>query len=116
MPGDYPEKPAEALVMFWRRYLEILVYEGSIRMCRMSMAETARFPEQAAQLFDVLFTQVQARLSVYPEDNVWAFVPRQCRDSAQFSRPGSLPPIPAGAVRHGPVGRELRPRDPGAGL
>ena len=42
MPGDYPEKPAEALVMFWRRYLEILVYEGSIRMCRMSMGEIPR--------------------------------------------------------------------------
>ena len=65
MPGDYSEKPADALVMFCGRYLEILVYEGSIRMCRMSMAETARFPEQAAQFFDVLFTQVHARLSVY---------------------------------------------------
>src|SRR6202051_3466714 len=65
MPGDYSEKPAEALVMFCGRYLEILVYEGSIRMCRMSMAETARFPEQAAQFFDVLFTQVDARLSAY---------------------------------------------------
>jgi AcrR family transcriptional regulator len=65
MPGDYSEKPADALVMFCGRYLEILVHEGSIRMCRMSMAETARFPEQAAQFFDVLFTQVHARLSAY---------------------------------------------------
>jgi AcrR family transcriptional regulator len=65
MPGDYSEKPADALVMFCGRYLEILVYEGSIRMCRMSMAETARFPEQSAQFFDVLFTQVHARLSAY---------------------------------------------------
>lgn len=65
MPGDYSEKPAEALAMFCGRYLEILLYEGSIRMCRVSMAETARFPEQAAQYFDVLFTQVHARLSAY---------------------------------------------------
>jgi hypothetical protein len=65
MPGDYSEKPAEALVMFGGRYLEILLYEGSIQMCRVSMAETARFPEQAAQYFDVLFTQVHARLSAY---------------------------------------------------
>jgi transcriptional repressor AefR-like protein len=34
-------------------------------MCRVSMAETERFPEQAAQYFDVLFTQVHARLSAY---------------------------------------------------
>jgi AcrR family transcriptional regulator len=65
MPGDYSEKPADALVMFCGRYLEILLYAGSIQMCRVSMAETARFPEQAAQYFDVLFTQVHARLSAY---------------------------------------------------
>jgi AcrR family transcriptional regulator len=65
MPGDYSEKPADALVMFCGRYLEILLYQGSIRMCRVSMAETERFPEQAAQYFDVLFTQVHARLGAY---------------------------------------------------
>ena len=51
--------------MFCGRYLEILLYQGSIQMCRVSMAETARFPEGAAQYFDVLFTQVHARLSAY---------------------------------------------------
>ena len=51
--------------MFCGRYLEVLIYQGSIQMCRVSMAETERFPEQAAQYFDVLFTQVQARLSAY---------------------------------------------------
>jgi AcrR family transcriptional regulator len=65
MPGDYSEKPADALVMFCGRYLEVLLYEGSIRMVRVSMAEAERFPEQAAQYFDVLFTQVHARLSDY---------------------------------------------------
>src|SRR5437868_10400218 len=48
-PGDYSEKPSEALVMFCGRYLETLLYESTIRMCRVSMAETARFPEGAAQ-------------------------------------------------------------------
>lgn len=65
MPGDYPGHPAEALVRFCGRYLEVLLYEASIQMCRVSMAETERFPEQAAQYFDVLFTQVHARLSAY---------------------------------------------------
>jgi AcrR family transcriptional regulator len=65
MPGDYSEKPAEALVMFCGRYLEVLLYEGSIRMCRLSMAETSRFPEGAAQHFDVMFTEVHTRLSAY---------------------------------------------------
>jgi AcrR family transcriptional regulator len=65
LPRDYSDKPAEALVMFCGRYLEILLYQGSIRMCRLSMAETERFPEGAALYFDVLFTQVHARLSAY---------------------------------------------------
>jgi AcrR family transcriptional regulator len=65
LPSDYSEKPAEALVMFCGRYLEILLYEGSIRMCRVSMAETERFPEGAAEYFDVLFTQVHTRLNAY---------------------------------------------------
>lgn len=65
MPGDYSEKPAEALVMFCGRYLETLLYQASIQMCRVSMAETARFPQGAAQHFDVMFTEVHTRLSTY---------------------------------------------------
>jgi len=65
MPRDYSEKPAEALVMFCDRYLEILLYEKSIQMCRLTMAEASRFPEGASQYFDVLFTQVHAFLSTY---------------------------------------------------
>jgi len=65
MPGDYSEKPAEALTMFCGRYLEILLYQSSIQMCRVSMAETARFPQGAAQHFDVMFTEVHTRLSAY---------------------------------------------------
>jgi AcrR family transcriptional regulator len=64
-PGDYSAKPAEALVMFCGRYLETLIHRGSIQMIRASMAESERFPEQAAEYFDVLFTQVHARLTVY---------------------------------------------------
>jgi AcrR family transcriptional regulator len=65
MPEDYSAKPAEAMVLFCGRYLEILLYEGAIRMCRVTMAETERFPEGAAQYFDVIFTEVQTRLSAY---------------------------------------------------
>jgi AcrR family transcriptional regulator len=65
MPGDYSSRPADALVMFCGRYLETLLYESSILMIRMSLAETKRFPEGAARYFDVVFTQVNARLSVY---------------------------------------------------
>jgi AcrR family transcriptional regulator len=65
MPEDYSAKPAEALVLFCGRYLEILIHESSIRMMRVSMAESGRFQEQAAAYYDVLFTQVHGRLSAY---------------------------------------------------
>ncbi len=64
-PADYPGQPAEALVMFCGRYLETLLHEGSVQMFRLSVAETARFPSGAAQYFDVIFTEVQARVSAY---------------------------------------------------
>ena len=65
MPGDYSDKPAEALTTFCARYLETLLYDATARMCRVSMAETERFPDGAAQYFDVLFTEVETRLSAY---------------------------------------------------
>jgi len=65
LPGDYSQKPAEALTLFCGRYLEVLLYESSIQMCRVSVAEAARFPNGALQHHDVVFTEVQARLSAY---------------------------------------------------
>lgn len=64
-PGEYSEKPAEALVLFCGQYLQTMLYGPSVQMCRISMAESERFPEQSAMYFDVLFTQVHARLSAY---------------------------------------------------
>ena len=65
MPGDYSDDPAQALVMFCGRYLEGLLFVWAIRMCRLSIAEAERFPEGAAQYFDVIFSTVQERLSAY---------------------------------------------------
>ena len=64
-PADYSDKPAEALTLFCGRYLEILLYQASVQMVRVSLAEAERFPEQAAQYFDQLFTQVHGRLADY---------------------------------------------------
>ncbi len=64
-PADYSDKPAEALTLFCGRYMEILLYQASIQMIRVSLAEAEKFPEQAAQYFDQLFTQVHARLADY---------------------------------------------------
>lgn len=65
MPSDYPGDAAEALVMFCGRFLEILLFVRTIRMCRLSIAEAARFPEGSAQYFDVIFSSAHERLSAY---------------------------------------------------
>lgn len=64
-PGDYPGQPAEALMIFCGRYLETLLFEGSIQMFRLSASETARFPAGAVEYFDVIFTEVESRISEY---------------------------------------------------
>jgi AcrR family transcriptional regulator len=65
VPGSYSPKPLEALVSFSARYIEVILYEPSIQMMRITMAQTARFPEAAAQHFDLMFGAVSSRLAAY---------------------------------------------------
>lgn len=65
MPGDYPGDTAQALTLFCGRFLEILLYARTIRMCRLSIAEAARFPEGSARYFDVVFSVAHERLGAY---------------------------------------------------
>lgn len=64
-PRRFSEKPAEALTAFCARYLEMLTYGGWVRMCRICMAESERFPAPAQRLYALLFTQVQGALATY---------------------------------------------------
>jgi AcrR family transcriptional regulator len=64
-PAAYSAKPADALEAFCARYLEAVLYESSVQLLRISMAETARFPEGAAKHHDVVFTEVTARVSSF---------------------------------------------------
>ena len=64
-PGDYSSEPAEALALFCGRYLETMLYEKSIQMMRVSIAETTRFPEGTRRYFEVVFSEVHARLGAY---------------------------------------------------
>jgi len=82
MPADYSDEPAEALAMFCGRYLEALLYESSIQMLRVSMAETTRFPQGAAQHFDVIFAEVHIRLSAYLKA-VFGLSPRASAEAAE---------------------------------
>ena len=64
-PQDHADDPVAALTLFCARYLEILLYEGSITLCRVSMNESGRFPEQAAQCFAMLFSDVEETVRAY---------------------------------------------------
>jgi AcrR family transcriptional regulator len=64
-PAAYSTSPVEALTLFCARYLESMLYEASIRLVRITLAETGRFPEGAAQHYDVMFTEVMTRLASY---------------------------------------------------
>ena len=91
-PGDHATNPVEALTRFCERYLEILLYQATVQMCRVSMAEAARFPEGAGRYFDVLFTQVHGRVQAYLE--------AVCKASADA----------AGVAAHRLLGRVMHPR------
>jgi AcrR family transcriptional regulator len=64
-PETYSEDAAEALVLFCGRFLEKLLWDGSIRMCRVCISEAARFPDESAQYCYVIFTEVEMRLAAY---------------------------------------------------
>ena len=65
MPSDYSGDAAKALVLFCGRFLETLLFARTIQMCRLSIAEAARFPEGSAQYFDVIFSTTHERVSAY---------------------------------------------------
>jgi AcrR family transcriptional regulator len=81
-PGDYSADPEQALTLYCGRYLEILLFKAQIQMCRISMAEAARFPEQAAQYFDVLMMQAHGRLSAYLKKE-FGLTAKESREAAQ---------------------------------
>jgi AcrR family transcriptional regulator len=64
-PPDYSAKPIEAVTLFLARYLEALLYEPSVQMIRITMAELAILPEGAAKQHEVLFVEAETRLTRY---------------------------------------------------
>jgi AcrR family transcriptional regulator len=65
VPSAYSPKPSEALVQFCARYLEVILYEPSVQMMRVTLGETARFPEAAARHHELMFGEVVTRIAAY---------------------------------------------------
>lgn len=81
-PAAYSTDPAEALALFCGRYLERVFYGPSIQLLRVTLAETARFPEGAAQHHDLMFTEVVTRLAAYLKAT-FGLTARAATDAAQ---------------------------------
>ena len=81
-PDDYSVDSKDALVMFCTQYLKSLLYEKSVQMMRVCMAESTRFPEGAAQYFEVIFAEVHIRLSTYLE-TTYGLSPTLSEETAQ---------------------------------
>lgn len=81
-PASYASDPTEALTLFCGRYLESLFYEASVKLLRVTLAETARFPKGAAQHYDVVFTEVVTRLATYLKET-FRLKPKASTEAAQ---------------------------------
>jgi AcrR family transcriptional regulator len=69
-PADYGDDPEHALVAFCGRFLETLVWDRSIRMSRLTIAEVERFRDGAARFHEAMFGTAQARLETYLRDRL----------------------------------------------
>jgi AcrR family transcriptional regulator len=83
MPADYAADPIEAIVIFCARYAEILLFERSVQMCRVSVAEAAKFPEVGAHFYDAMLSEVQARLGAYIKES-YKLKPAKAAEAAEF--------------------------------
>ena len=97
-PGDYPGDATEALVMFCGRFLEILLYARTIQMCRLSIAEAARFPQGSALYFDVVLSIPHERLAAYLNTNFGWSEEISAREAQHSAGPNHPPAIFAGLV------------------
>jgi len=64
-PDAYAEHPAEAVVLFCGRFLQLMTWESQVRICRLSIAEAERLPGSASAYFDAMFATTYDRLASY---------------------------------------------------
>jgi AcrR family transcriptional regulator len=91
-PGAYSDDDAEAVVLFCGRFLQLLLWEPSLRTCRLSIAETERLPEASAGYHTAIFETSLDRLA--------AFLTERWR----------LDPSTGSAIAHELLGRTVYPR------
>jgi AcrR family transcriptional regulator len=81
LPGEYADEPLEALTLFGGRILALMLHKWTIRMIRLSISESERFPQGAAAYFESIFGETQRRLAAYLKAT-FALTPKASSDAA----------------------------------
>lgn len=90
-PGEYADD-AEAVVLYCGRFLQMLLWEPTLRMCRLGIAEAERLPEASARYYDAIFHSAHQRLADHLGQRL------------------GLPPADCARIAHELIGRTLHPR------
>ena len=64
-PDDRADDPAEAVVRYCGRLLQLLLWTSSLRTLRMGIAESERVPEIASGYYEAIFEAPTARIAAY---------------------------------------------------
>lgn len=91
-PAEYSEDDAEAVVLYCGRFLQMLLWEPTVRMCRLGIAEAERLPEASARYHEAIFDSAHRRLADH------------------LGLRYGLPPADCARIAHELVGRTLHPR------
>ncbi|MFG1808079.1 TetR/AcrR family transcriptional regulator [Streptomyces sp. NPDC049040] len=91
-PGEYAEDSAEAVVLYCGRFLQMLLWEPTVRMCRLGIAEAERLPEATARYYDAIFHSAHQRLADHIGEHY------------------ALPPADCTRIAHELVGHTIHPR------
>lgn len=62
-PGDYAGDGAEAVALYCGRFVQMLLWEPNVRMCRLGVAEAERLPAAAARYYEAVFDSTHLRLA-----------------------------------------------------
>jgi AcrR family transcriptional regulator len=80
-PADYPGPPLEALAQFLARFMQSALHGPAIQMARMSIGVASRFPDGAAEYFEVVFQGVTEHIATFLRGS-FRLTPRTSHDAA----------------------------------
>jgi AcrR family transcriptional regulator len=62
-PAEYGDDPAEAIVRYCGRFLQLQLWSAALRTLRLGVAEAERLPDAAARFHEAIFEIPQQRLA-----------------------------------------------------